>query len=325
MDYRIDVYTDGQTHRRMLEEDVRRGLLGSPKSLPPKYFYDRTGSLLFERITELPEYYLTRTEAALLTQIVPALVGDLAQGDIVEIGPGSGGKIRTVLDALNGQRRHVRYVPLDVDRLTLGRLATQLLDEYPNLHIHAIAGDFERDLIHVPPAEGRRLVLFLGSTIGNLDPSQRRRFLEGVRGLLSGPEDRFLLGVDLVKDVNVLEAAYDDAAGVTREFNRNILRVVNRGVRADFRPEAFRHLAFYNEAAARIEMHLVAESAQDVRLERLGLSLRFAAGDDIWTESSHKFTRAGVETMFDEAGLHLVEWHVDPASYFALALARPRG
>ncbi|HTK90830.1 MAG TPA: L-histidine N(alpha)-methyltransferase [Verrucomicrobiae bacterium] len=325
MDYRIDVYTDGQTHRRTLEDDVRRGLLGNPRSLPPKYFYDRTGSLLFERITTLPEYYLTRTEAALLTTVAPALVGDVAHGDIVEIGPGSGGKIRTVLDALNGHRRHVRYVPLDVDRLTLGRIATQLIDEYPGLSIHAIAGDFERDLIHVPTAEGRRLVLFLGSTIGNLDAPQRRRFLEGVRGLLSDPADRFLLGVDLVKDVKVLEAAYDDAAGVTREFNRNILRVVNRGVRGDFRPEAFRHLAFYNEAASRIEMHLVADSAQDVRLERLGLSLHFAAGDDIWTESSCKFTRAGVETMLDEAGLHLAEWHVDPASYFALALARPRG
>jgi L-histidine N-alpha-methyltransferase len=325
MDYRIDVYTDGQSYRRTLEDDVRRGLLGSPKSLPPKYFYDRAGSLLFERITELPEYYLTRTEAALLGRIAPALVWDLAQGDIVEIGAGSGGKTRRVLDALNGNRRHVRYVPLDVDRLTLARIAAQFIDDYPGLQVHAIAGDFERDLIHVPPAEGRRLVLFLGSTIGNLDPPQRQRFLGGVRGLLQDSEDRFLLGVDLVKEVKVLEAAYDDAAGVTREFNRNILRVVNRGVRADFRPEAFRHVAFYNEAAGRIEMHLVADRAQDVRLERLGLTLRFPTGDDIWTESSYKFTRAGVETMLDEAGLHLAEWHVDAASYFALALAQPRG
>jgi L-histidine N-alpha-methyltransferase len=182
-------------------------------------------------------------------------------------------------------------------------------------------GDFERDLAHLPPSPGRRLVLFLGSTIGNLDPTSRRRFLARVRGLLHGSDDRFLLGVDLVKDPSVLEAAYDDAAGVTREFNRNILRVVNRGVDGDFRPEAFRHLAFYNEAASRIEMHLVADTAHEVRLRRLGLTVALAAGEDIWTESSYKFTRGGVEAMLGDAGLRLIEWHADPAGYFGLALA----
>jgi L-histidine N-alpha-methyltransferase len=320
----MDVYTDERARKRTLEEDVRRGLTASRKSLPPKYFYDRAGSILFERITELPEYYPTRTEAALLARIAPSLTGQFFHGDIVEIGAGSAGKTRTVLDALNGNRRHVRYVPIDVDRLTLETSAAQLLREYPGLSVHAIVGDFERDLARIPPPVGARLVLFLGSTIGNLDPPARRLFLDGIRRLLHGPDDRFLLGVDLVKDKAVLEPAYDDAAGVTRDFNRNVLRVVNKGVDGDFRPEAFRHVAFYNDAASRIEMHLVSETAQLVTLQRLGLTIDFPEGEDIWTESSYKFTRPGVETMLAEANLELVEWHVDAAEYFALALARPR-
>ena len=230
----------GRVHRRRdAEAPARRGraarLTATHKSLPPKYFYDRAGSLLFDRITELPEYYPTRTEAALLARIAPTLTGQFFHGDIVEIGAGSAGKTRAILDALNGNRRHVRYVPLDVDRLTLETSAERLLRDYPGLSVHAIVGDFERDLARVPPPSGARLVMFLGSTIGNLDPPERQRFVDGVRRLLHGPDDRLLLGVDLVKDKAVLEPAYDDAAGVTREFNRNMLRVVNRGVDGDFR------------------------------------------------------------------------------------------
>jgi len=184
-------------------------------------------------------------------------------------------------------------------------------------------GDFERDLPHVRPPSGRRLALFLGSTIGNLDEPARRRLLAGVRGLLPDHRDRLLLGVDLVKDVKILEAAYDDSAGVTRDFNRNILHVINRGVDGNFHPEAFRHRAFYNAAAARIEMHLVADSAQHVKLGRLGLTIRFRPGEGIWTESSYKFTRESVESMLATAGLTLSEWHVDPSNYFALVLAAP--
>jgi L-histidine Nalpha-methyltransferase len=320
--YQVDVFTDEHTQQIQLEHDVRRGLTAPRKSLPPKYFYDRTGSMLFERITALPEYYPTRTEMRLLEKMAPTLTGSFFRGDIVEIGAGSSGKTRLVLDALNGNRRAVCYVPLDVDRLTLEASATRLLSDYPGLNVHAVVGDFERDLARVPAASGRRLVMFLGSTIGNLDPPARARFLVGVSGLLRDRDDRFLLGVDLVKDREILEAAYDDAAGVTREFNRNILRVVNRGVGADFRPESFRHLAFYNEAEARIEMHLVSDSAQEVKLERLGLTIGFPAGEDIWTESSYKFTRSGVDAMLGEAGLEMAEWHVDPAGYFALILAR---
>jgi L-histidine Nalpha-methyltransferase len=324
MRYRLDVHTDEKLQQTLLEKDVRRGLAASHKSLPAKYFYDRRGSELFERITELAEYYPTRTESMLLSEIAAHLAENFLLDDLVEIGAGSSGKTRTLLDALREGRRSIRYVPLDVDRDTLASSAVRLLDEYPALRVHAVVGDFERDLAHVPAPVGRRLVLFLGSTIGNLDRPARHRLMVEARKLLGGPDDRFLLGVDLVKDVKVLEAAYNDSAGVTREFNRNILRVVNRGVDGDFQPEAFRHLAFYDEPRARIEMHLVAESRHEVRLRRLAMAVRFDAGEDIWTESSYKFTRAGVETMLRAAGLALAEWHVDPANYFGLALARPR-
>ena len=323
MRYQVDVYTDETARQRRLEEDVRRGLTAARKSLPAKYFYDRVGSLLFERITELPEYYPTRTESALLQEILPELIEQFLPDDIVEIGAGSSEKTRRLLDAVGAHGRPVRYVPLDVDRLTLEASADRLIREYPALDVHAVVGDFERDLAHVPPPVGRRLVMFLGSTIGNLDEPARQRLLTGLRGLLPDPGGRLLLGTDLVKDVKILEAAYDDAAGVTCEFNRNILNVVNRGVDGTFHPEAFRHHAFYNEAASRIEMHLVADSFQTVKLGRLGLTIRFRPGEDIWTESSYKFTRAGVETMLTDASLRLARWHVDPANYFALALAAP--
>ncbi|HEY7252860.1 MAG TPA: L-histidine N(alpha)-methyltransferase [Methylomirabilota bacterium] len=323
MRYQVDVYTDAAAQQRRLEDDVRRGLTARQKSLPAKYFYDRAGSLLFERITELPEYYPTRTESALLQEIVPGLIGEILPDDIVEIGAGSSEKTRRVLDAVTADGHPVRYVPLDVDRVTLEVSATRLLTRYPGLSVHAVVGDFERDLAHVPPARGRRLVMFLGSTIGNLDAGPRHRLLTGLRGLLPASGDRLLLGVDLVKDVKILEAAYDDAAGVTRDFNRNILNVINRGVDGDFQPETFRHRAFYNEAASRIEMHLVADSARAVKLGRLGLTIRFRPGEDIWTESSYKFTRGGVETMLARASLRLARWYVDPANYFALAVAAP--
>jgi L-histidine N-alpha-methyltransferase len=323
MRYQVDAYTDERAERGRLEEDVRRGLTARHKTLPAKYFYDRAGSLLFERITELPEYYPTRTESALLQEIVPELIGEILPDDIVEIGAGSSEKTRRVLNAVSAGGRPVRYVPLDVDRLTLESSAAALLRAYPRIHVHAVVGDFERDLAHMPPPVGRRLAMFLGSTIGNLDAPARQRLLGGLRGLLPEAGDRLLLGVDLVKDVKILEAAYDDAAGVTRDFNRNILHVVNRGVDGDFRPEAFRHRAFYNEAAARIEMRLVSDAAQAVKLGRLGLTIRFRPGEDIWTESSYKFTRDGVEGMLAAARLRLARWHVDPANYFALALAAP--
>jgi L-histidine N-alpha-methyltransferase len=320
--YQVDVHLHDAGRRQTLADDVRRGLGGRPRSLPPKYFYDAEGSALFERITGLPEYYLTRVEAGLLDRVAPALMAALAPADLVELGPGSSAKTRRFLDARDGGGP-LRYVPIDVDESGLAAAAARLTADYPFLRVHGVAGDFERHLVHVPPARGRRLVLFLGSTIGNLDPPERHRLLGEVRGLLRAG-DRFLLGVDLVKDVATLEAAYNDAAGVTRAFNRNILRVVNRALGGDFRPEAFEHLAFYDAGRARIEMHLVAAAAQVVRLAELDLTLRFAPGEGIWTESSYKFTPASVRQALEKADLALEAWHTDAESRFALALAGPR-
>jgi L-histidine N-alpha-methyltransferase len=324
---RVDLHVDEPSRLRTLAEDVRRGLTAARKALPPKYFYDAAGSALFDRITALPEYYLTRAEARLLAEVGPALMREAAPRDLVEIGPGSAGKTRRLLDALDGAARDgggpaVRYVPIDVDRGLLETVGRRLTAEYPFLHVHAIVGDFERHLGRVPPRVGPRLVLFLGSTIGNLEPVDRVRVLRDIRALLA-PGDRLLLGVDLVKDTARLEAAYNDAAGVTREFNRNILHVVNRELGADFRPGAFRHLAFYDPAARRIEMHLVATAPQEVRLGALGVTIRLAAGESIWTESSYKFTRDDLAAALEAAGLRLAAWHAGADGEFGLAVAVP--
>ena len=321
MRYRVEVHADAHTRLKALAEDVQRGLGERPRALPPKYFYDAAGSRLFEQITRLPEYYLTRTEEALLDALAPALMRGLAPRDVVELGSGFSLKTRRLLAARGGAA--LRYTPVDVDETTGAASAEQLLAEDPALQVHAIIGDFERHLVHVPARSGRRLVLFLGSTIGNLDGPARQALLGQVRSLLRRG-DRLLLGVDLVKDPGVLEAAYNDAAGVTAEFNRNILRVVNRSLGADFRPEAFRHHAWYNAPESRIEMHLVADTPQTVRVRSLDLTVGLEASESIWTESSYKFTRASTRVMLESAGLRLDAWHTDPAERFALALAAPR-
>ncbi|MBM3219180.1 MAG: L-histidine N(alpha)-methyltransferase [Candidatus Rokubacteria bacterium] len=316
---RFEVRTDDAAFLAMLAEDVRRGFARRPWSLPPKYFYDDAGAGLFDRITELPEYYLTRVEESLLPAVARAIARDQRPTDIVELGPGSCRKARTLIDAI---ATAARYVAVDFGRDGLARAVTSLARDYPRLHVHAVVGDFATDLVHVPPPAGRRLALFLGSTIGNFDPEGSRRLLAGIRATL-GANGSLLVGVDLVKDRAVLEAAYDDAAGVTREFNRNVLRVINRALGADFVPEAFRHVARYEEATRRIEMHLVAETAQRVRLPGVDMVLDIEPGDDIWTESSYKFTRASTEAMLRDAGLTLEAWYTDDAQRFGLALARP--
>jgi L-histidine Nalpha-methyltransferase len=318
----IDVRLDPHGRRAAIAADVARGLTSTPRWLPPKYFYDAAGSKLFEAITRLPEYYLTRTEWALLLAHAPALMERVQPREIVEIGAGGGAKTRVLLDARNGYRGPLRYLPVDVDRATMARAARALTAAYPFVEVRGLVGDFEQHLGHVPAATGRRLVAFLGSTIGNLDPPARRDFLREVRRLLA-PGDRFLLGVDLVKDPRILEPAYDDAAGVTREFNRNILRVVNRALGADFVPEAFRHVAFYNRDAERIEMHLVPETAQTVRIRAVDLTVTIAPEEGIWTESSYKFTRSGVAAVLEASGLGLEHWHTDADDLFALAVAAP--
>ena len=306
MRYRIEVHADAHARLKAMADDVRNGLGARPRSLPPKYFYDATGSRLFDEITRLPEYYLTRVEEALLDRLSPQLMRSLTPMDIVELGSGFSVKTRRLLAARGGTP--LRYIPLDVDETSVAASAARLLDE---------------DLAHVPPAGGRRLVLFLGSTIGNLDPPARVALLRQVRGLLRRG-DRLLVGMDLVKELPTLEAAYNDAAGVTAAFNRNVLHVINRALGADFRPESFRHHAFYNATEARIEMHLVSERRQTVRIPSIGLRIELEPAETIWTESSYKFTRASATGMLAEAGLRLEAWHTDRERRFALALAAPR-
>ena len=319
----VEVHLNGRMLGAMLAEDVRRGLTSDPKYLPPRYFYDTAGSALFEQITRLPEYYLTRVERQIIASNADELMDLVRPYEIVELGSGSPSKIRRLLDS-NGHAPHVeRYVPVDLDEGGVRSTARAVGQSYPWIDVSGIVGDFERHLGRVPSHIGRRLVAFFGSTIGNLDPAERREFLRGVRGLLE-PGDRFLLGVDLVKEVGVMEAAYNDGARVTEEFNRNILRVVNRGVDADFLPEAFQHKAFYNASASRIEMHLVPESLQTVRLRDLGLTIQVSPGESIWTESSYKFTRESATSLLRDVDLHLERWYTDDEGMFALALAAAR-
>src|SRR5262245_10822031 len=320
MGWRAHVVADESTRRAVMARDVRAGLSQRPRTLPPKYFYDTVGSALFERITRLPEYYLTRAEHALLQRWATEIMALSAPGEIVELGAGSPAKVRRLLAATNGGGPVRRYLPVDVDVEGIASAARDLERGYPDVEVYGIAGDFEHDLAYVPPARERRLVAFLGSTLGNLEPVARTRLLGHIRRLL-GAEDRVLLGVDLVKDRRALNAAYNDAEGVTAEFNRNILRVVNRGLGADFEPEAFRHRAYFNERASRIEMHLVPDLRQRVHVRDLGLVLDIDPHETVWTESSYKFTRAGVRDMLVAAGLTLEAWYTDGADTFALALA----
>ncbi len=316
----IASYFDGAAQAETVIEEVRRGLTGQPKSLPSKYFYDERGSMLFEQITELPEYYPTRTELGILRSIADPLIAQGGYQELVEIGSGSATKTRTLLDAMERQGTLARYVPLDVSEEMLRQSSLELLARYPALRIAGVVGDFQRDLDKVPPAAGRRLVIFLGSTIGNLEADERLALLRATRRLLQ-TGDAFLLGIDLVKEISVLEAAYNDAAGVTAEFNRNILAVINRQFDADFEPEAFRHHAFYNREQERIEMHLVPEQRQIATLGRIGLTVEIAPGESIRTEISCKFTRGRVTTMLQAAGLRLAAWHSDPKQLFGLVLA----
>jgi L-histidine N-alpha-methyltransferase len=304
----------------VMADEVRRGLTSPQKSLPSKYFYDAYGSELFERITELPEYYPTRTELSILQALAEPLARADGFAEVVEIGAGSAKKTTLLLDALDGVGTLQRYLPIDVDPTMIESSSRGLLERYPRLRVDAIVGDFLKHVDQVPPAQGRRLVIFLGSTIGNLDDQERLSFLKQVRGLLR-PGDRFLLGVDLVKDVATLEAAYDDAAGVTAEFNRNILAVVNRGLGANFEPAAYRHRAFYNRELSRIEMHLAPATTQTVFVGDLDLHLMVQPEETIFTEISCKYTRESAAAALAAAGLDLMEWHADRNAKFGVAIA----
>jgi L-histidine N-alpha-methyltransferase len=301
-----------------LAGDVRAGLTATPKQLPPKYFYDARGSELFERITRLPEYYLSRAESEILEAITDGLVGRLRPAELVELGSGSSRKTRLLLEAMRRHRSGRRYAPLDVSEDALEGAAKALIEDYQWLEFEGFVGDFTADLPLVP-RRGRRLLAFLGSTIGNLDPAGRAALLGGVAAALL-PGDRFLLGVDLVKERAVLEAAYDDAAGVTAEFNRNMLHVLNAELGAGIPVEAFEHVAVYDRGRARVEMWLRARRRLTLRFPTLGLTVGFEAGEGLRTEISCKFTRAMVERELAAAGLALRSWHQDRGRRFACAV-----
>jgi L-histidine N-alpha-methyltransferase len=306
------------TVTRMAEE-VREGLSRGLKELPPKYFYDERGSALFDQITELPEYYPSRCEREILNRHAPEIVSGAAE--LVELGSGTASKTRALLYAMAGAGNLRRYVPFDVDESVVEACTDELVGLYPGLDVHGVVGDFEHDLHRVPEGE-RRLFAFLGGTIGNFYPDERVDFLAKIRALML-PEDRLIVGTDLIKDRSILEAAYNDSEGVTAEFNRNVLRVLNEGLEADFEPEAFEHVAFFDEANSWIEMRLRANGAQRVRIEGADLELTFADGEEVRTEISSKFTVEAVDRELDEAGLRLERFFTDEGGLFGLALAAP--
>lgn len=302
-----------------MRADARAGLTASPKVLPPKWFYDEEGCRLFDDITRLPEYYPTRTERAILARHAGDIAARTSADTLVELGSGTSEKTRLLLDALSARGSLQRFVPFDVSEPTLRDAARAIELEYPGVDVHAVVGDFERHLDRLP-AGGTRLVAFLGSTIGNLDPDGRARFYRSLAAGLA-PDDALLLGTDLVKDTNRLVAAYDDAAGVTAAFNRNVLSVLNRELAADFVPERFAHVARWNPAEEWIEMRLRSRCAQAVRVHELGLQVEFGDGEEMRTEISSKFRRELVEAELAAGGLALVAWWTDPSSDFALSLS----
>jgi L-histidine Nalpha-methyltransferase len=317
-DVRIDSYVGGRALDTMARE-VRRGFTREPKELPPKYFYDARGSALFDRITGLPEYYPTRCERAILNRHAPQAVEGMEE--LVELGSGTASKTRALLYAMAGAGTLRRYVPFDVDQSVVQRCADELTELYPGLTVHGVVGDFEHHLEHIPAGD-RRLFAFLGGTIGNLYEEERAAFLRGVRALM-GPRDRLILGTDLVKEPAVLEAAYDDSDGVTAEFNRNVLRVLNASLGANFDVDAFEHVALYDAEHSRVEMRLRAQGAQNVQVTGARLEVTFSDGEEMRTEISKKFTPGGVAEELRAAGLSLETLLTDRDDYFAVSLARP--
>lgn len=301
--------------------DVRSGLTATAKTLPPKYFYDARGSELFDEITRLPEYYPTRTERTILEQRVYEVASRTRAETLVELGSGTSDKTRLLLQALADGGTLRRFVPFDVDPAVLRDASAGVAEEFDGIDVEPVVGDFENHLSKLP-RHPRRLVAFLGSTIGNLAPGPRRKFLADLRSTLA-PGDAFLLGTDLVKPVDRLVAAYDDSQGVTAEFNKNVLAVINRELGADFDPTLFEHVALWNAEDEWIEMRLRSMTDQQVRVAALDLTVDFAAGEEIRTEISAKFRPEGVESELAAVGLRVTDLWTDPGRDFALTLSVP--
>jgi L-histidine Nalpha-methyltransferase len=313
-----------------LRDDARAGLTASPKSLPPKWFYDANGSALFDKITELPEYYPTRAERAILRAAAGEIAAASRAHTLVELGSGSSDKTRLLLDALREEGTLRRYIPVDVSEAALAGAGQRLLAEYPGIEVHAVVSDFEQRLglpaDHGPGDGGgaspARMVAFLGSTIGNMMPRQRGRFLTRLRASLRDG-DTLLLGTDLVKDPAMLVAAYNDQAGVTAEFNKNVLAVLNNELGAGFDTDAFDHVALWDARREWVEMRLRSAWAQTIELPALGLSVEFADGEELRTEVSAKFRRRGIEAELAGAGFAMRSWWTDPDGLFGLSLSVP--
>jgi L-histidine N-alpha-methyltransferase len=304
-----------------LAADTRDGLSRAFKELPPKYFYDERGSELFERITELPEYYPTRAERSILELRGAEIVAAAGSpGTLIELGSGSCSKTRCLLDAMRDAGCLELYVPVDISEEITRRAAQDLVEEYAGLRVHGVICDFERHLEWLP-TDGHRLIAFLGGTVGNFDTAGRHDFLTRIAATM-GPDDRLLLGTDLVKDRKRLEDAYDDSQGVTAEFNKNVLHVLNRELEADFDLAAFEHHAFYDADEERIDIRLRSLTDQQVHLAALDMEIDFTAGEEMRTELSCKFTRTSLERSYAEAGLEMTDFFTDPDDLFALSLAR---
>ncbi len=306
-----------------VSRDVREGMRADRKFLSSKYFYDGQGSVLFEKICRLPEYYLTRTELSILEENGARIMETLNRGDLVEIGSGANWKVRRLLDPLKTPvRDKIRYVPVDVSEPAIRDALQELVRIYPGLKVLGIVADFTQHL-HVIPDYVPRLIVFFGSTIGNFGEEESRLFLEGLARTMK-PEDRFLIGLDMLKPKAILEAAYNDAQGVTEAFNKNILKVINNALNADFDTSSFEHVAFFNEEEERVEMHLCARRRMTVRIGGLGLSVNFKKGESIHTEVCRKFSRDSAMNMFSEAGLSVERWFTDSREWFSLVELKPQ-
>ncbi len=315
------------THHQPVTNDfpcaVAEGLFRPQKTLPCRYFYDARGSALFEKICDLPEYYVTRTEASILYQYAPDIVASLPnETAIVEFGSGSSCKTRFLLDALLKQQTALHYTSIDISRDFLRESAQTLLSDYPQLKVTALAAEYHAAIKYLPPSKMPRLFLFLGSNLGNFETTEAVGFLQQLRGAMQ-PHDRLLLGVDLVKDQQTLEAAYNDKQGITAAFNKNLLHRINRELDADFDTAQFTHLASFVADHSRIEMHLVSKKAQSVHIKALRQTFSFRAGESIHTENSHKYTRRSIAELCAQAGLAIQDSLMDSEQRFAALPVRP--
>ena len=305
-----------------IASEVYEGLLKRPKSLPPKLFYDATGSELFERITELPEYYLTRTERSILAASAAEMIVSAGHDlSLIELGAGTASKTRLLIRAALDRQPKVDFYPIDVSRSALNEALASLNGDFPGLRVFPVVDDYSRGLGQLSTLPGRKLLLYLGSSIGNFEPMQAGAMLRMMRSSLR-PGDALLLGTDMVKPADILIPAYNDASGVTAAFNKNILAHINRELDADFRPGDFRHVALWNPHCSRMEMHLESTRPQVVHLRQLATRIHLNKGERIHTENSYKFTKGIVDSILDMAGFVPEQMCTDEKGWFALHLAR---